>query len=160
MYQNKGYSSKGSSGLIEFQVDAPPPSISVLTSQKTFEASDVPLNFTVNEAVSWVGYSLDGNNVVTATDQVASTKWFGAVNYQLVLRGLPAGEHTLTVYAEDLGGNRGESEPFTFAVTQETPPDTEQASTPFPTALATVGILTAVVAVSSGLLFYFRKHKR
>jgi len=164
MYQNKGYVSKGSSGVIDFQVDTPPPSVRVITSQKTFEASsstaDVPLNFTVNKPVSWVGYSLDGNNLVTAIDEVALTERFGAVNYQLVLNDVPAGAHSLTVYAEDAAGNRGASEPFTFTVTQEPPSEGEQASTPFPTAFAAVGISTAVVAVGSGLLFYFRKRKR
>jgi len=163
-YSNYEYVSKGSSGVIEFQVDTPPPIIRVITSQETFEASsptaDVPLNFTVNKPASWIGYSLDDNNVVTATDKVASTERFGTVIYQLVLRGVPVGAHTLTVYAEDTAGNRGESEPFTFAVTQEAPPETEQTSTPFSTAFATVGISTAVVAVSLGSLFYFKKRKR
>jgi hypothetical protein len=162
-YGNYGYASTVSSGVIEFLVDAPPPSISVITGQKTFEPSsstaDVPLNFTVNKPVSWIGYSLNGDNAVTVTNDLASTKWFGTVNYQLVLSCVPAGEHSLTVYAEDTVGNRGESEPFTFTVTQETPSETKQAS-PFPTALATVGISTAVVAVSSGLLLYFKKRKR
>ena len=147
-----------------FTVDTRPPSIRVLTGQETFEApsstADVPVNFTVNEPISWIGYSLDEKNVVTVTNDLASTERFGTVIYQLVLSHVPAGAHSLTVYAEDTFGNRGESEPFTFTITQETPPKTEQTSTPFPTAFAAVSILTAVVVVSSGLMFYFKKRKR
>jgi hypothetical protein len=147
------------SATVSFRVEICPPSIRVLTSQETFEASDVPLNFTVNEPVSWIGYSLDGSNVIMATDDVASTEWFGVDKYWLVLSGLHAGVHSLTVYAEDGAGNRGASEPFSFTVTQETPSEVEQDSTPFSTAFAAVGVLTAVVAVSSGLMFYFKKRK-
>jgi len=149
----------GYSDAVLFTVDTRSPSARVIASQETFEASDVPLNFTLNEPVSWVGYSLDGNNVVTVTDDVASTEWLGVGNYRLVLSGLPAGAHSLTVYAEDLAGNRGASEPFNFTVAQETPSEVVHDSTPFPTAFAAAGILTAVVAVSSGLLFYFKKRR-
>jgi hypothetical protein len=166
----EGYSSQqGSSGVIHFQADIPPPSIRVLTSQETFEAysstADVPLNFTVNEPVSWIGYCIDGKNAVTATDQVVSAEWLGVDKYQLVLIGIPAGTHNLIVYAEDAGGNRGASEPFSFTVTQQTQSETEQTqpeteqTESFPTALAAVGLSTAVIAVSSGLMVYFKKRK-
>jgi hypothetical protein len=123
---------------------------------------DVPLNFTVNESVSWVGYSLDGKNVITVTGDVASTEWFGGGNYRLVLNGLHVGAHNLTVYAEDLGGNRGESEPFSFTVTQETPPETEKASMPFPTSTTTAAsaIIASAAIISAGFIFYFKKRKR
>ena len=156
----------GYSDTVSFTVKTQPPSIRVLTSQETFEASDVPLNFTVNEPASWVGYSLDGNNAVTVTNDVESTEWFGRDNYRLVLNGLPAGAHSLTVYAEDTVGNRGASETFSFTVTPQTPSETEQTQPETeqtehsPTALAAVGISTAVVAVSIGLLVYFKKRKR
>jgi hypothetical protein len=157
-------SPQASSGVIEFQVDAPPPSISVI-SQKTFEASsstaDVPLNFTVNKPFSWVGYSLDGNNVVTATHQVASTERFGTVNCQLVLNHVPADTHSLTVYAEDTVGNRGESKPFTFTVTQQTLSDTGQTETSPTTTTATASaIIASATAIAFGLLANFLKHKR
>ena len=164
--RREGYSSQqGSSGVIQFQVDIPPPSIRFITGQETFEASsstaDVPLNFTVNELVSWVGYSLDEKNVVTVNNYLVSTEWFGTDNYQLVVIGVPAGVHSVTVYAEDTAGNRGESEPFIFTITQETPPETEQASTPSPTATtsATSAIIASTAAVSFGLLAYFLKRK-
>ena len=154
------------SKTVSFTVETQPPSIRVIPSRKTFETSsstaDVPLNFTVNESVSWIGYSLNGKNVVTVTNHVTSTEWIGVDNYQLVLRGLHAGAHTLTVYAEDLGGNRGASEPFSFTVTQETPSETEQASTLFSTSSTAVAsaIIASAAAISSGLAAYFVRVKR
>jgi hypothetical protein len=160
---NSNFSPQASSGVIEFQVDAPPPSISVI-SQKTFETSsstaNVPLKFTVNKPFSWVGYSLDGNNVVTATHQVVSTERFGTVNCQLVLNHVPADTHSSTVYAKDTVGNRGESEPFSFTVTQRMPPEAEQTSSPFQTTLVIAAAVAAAAAVCAGLLLYFAKIKK
>jgi hypothetical protein len=166
----------GYSKVISFRVETSPPNINVLTSQETFETSsstaDVPLNFTVNEPVSWVGYTLNGKDVVTVDDYLLSTEWFGRDNYQLVVKGVPAGEHSLTVYVEDLGGNRGASEPFNFIITyeklseteqtQETSSETDQASTFFLTETIAVGIvITASAAVVSfGLVAYFLRRKK
>lgn len=175
--KREGYSSQqASSGVIQFQVDVSPPSVSVLTNQETFEASsstaDVPLNFTTSKAISWVGTSLDGKGVVSVTNYTVLTEWFGRDNYQLVVRGVPVGEHSLIVYAEDSGGNRGASEPFNFFVTQETPSETgqtgetsskaEQASTLFPTSATAVAIavIASAATISFGLVAYFLKRKR
>jgi hypothetical protein len=159
----------GSSEIVYFTVDTRVPSVHVLMSQESFEASgstvDVSLNFTVSKPVSWLGYSLDGRSVVTVTGQVASTNWWDGDNYQLVLDGLPVGGHSLTVYALDSAGNRGESEPFNFTVTQQSSSVAEQAqpeieqTESFSIKLAVIGISAAVVAVSSGLMLYFKKRK-
>lgn len=171
----EGYSSQqASSGVIQFQVDLSPPSISVLTNQEMFEASsstaDVPLNFTVNKAISWVGYSLNGKGVVTVTNYTVSTEWFGRDNYQLMVRGVPVGEHSLIVYAEDGGGNRGASEPFSLTVTQkpqsepdqEASSEAEQASTfvLFDTTVVGIVIIASVAITSFGLVAYFVKGNR
>jgi hypothetical protein len=155
----------GYSNTVYFTVDTSAPSISVITSQETFETSgssaDVPLNFTVNKSVSWIGYSLDGKNVVTVTDDVASTEWFGRDNYQLVLRGLNASTHTLTVYAEDTAGNRGESKLYTFTITQETPPQTKQTEPSSTTTTAAASaIIASATAIALGLAAYSLKRKR
>ena len=142
------------SDTVYFTVDTSPPSIRFLTSQETFEASDLPVNFTVNETASWVGYSIDGNNAVTATE------WLGVDNYRLVLNGLPAGAHTLTVYAEDAAGNRGASEPFSFTVTQQTSSETEHTE-PFPTSqLVASSIVASAAVISFGLIAYFLRRSR
>ena len=56
---------------------------------KTYETSDISLMFSVNEPVSWIGYSLDDQDEVTITGN--ST-----------LSGLSNGVHNLVVFAEDL----------------------------------------------------------
>jgi hypothetical protein len=160
-------SSQGSSGIVEFQIDNPLPSIRVLTGQETFEASgsaaDVPVNFIVSEPVSWIGCSLDGGSVLDVTDQVALTMWSGRDSYGLVLSGLSDGAHNLVVYAEDSAGNRGASEPFSFTVTAGEPSGTVQGSTLFPTTTAVnIAVIASAAAVSFGLVAYLlrRKSKR
>jgi hypothetical protein len=160
----------GYSNTIFFTVDTSAPSVRVLTSQVTFEASGssavVPASFTVDGSVSWVGYSLDGKNVVTVTDQVTTTERFGLTNCQLVLRGLSAGTHSLRVYAEDLAGNRGESEPYTFTVLQQTlsesgqvQPEAER-SEPFLIVWVSAALIASAAVVSFGLLAYFLRRKK
>ena len=157
-------SSQGSSGMVEFQIDNPLPSIRVLTGQETFKASgsaaDVPVNFIVSESVSWIGCSLDGGSVLDVTDQVALTLWSGGDSYGLVLSGLSAGAHSLVVYAEDSAGKRGASAPFTFTVTAGVPSGTSQASTLFPTTTAVaIALIGSAAAVSFGLVSCLLRRK-
>jgi hypothetical protein len=164
----------GSSGKIYFTVDTAPPRVSILSPQnKTYDAADVPFNFTVSKAVSWVGYSLDGKANITITETVAPTTYsIGSVDVarlggSTVLTGLSAGSHSLTVYAEDEGGHTGESETIHFTIAQEAQPETEvpqeaqpetqqSPSPPFPTLLVATASASAA-AVGAGLLLYFRK---
>jgi hypothetical protein len=100
-YQN--YPITGSS-TIYFEVDTTPPTVSVESMEnKTYGVADVPLNFTVDEPTSWIGYSLDGQDNVTLT---ANT----------TLTGLSEGTHNLTVYARDIAGNTGTSKTLNFTV--------------------------------------------
>jgi hypothetical protein len=150
----------GYSDTVTFRVDAFPPEIRFLTTQEVFETSDVPLNFTVSKAVSWMGYSLDGNTVVEVTYDLASTKWLGGDNYRLVLQDLPAGVHSLILYADDVSGNRGASEPFSFNVTQQTPSEANQIEA-FPTSqLVASSIIAIAAAFSFGMVGYLLKRKR
>jgi len=136
----------GSSGKVYFTVDTTPPSISILSLQgKTFDVTDVPLDFTVSEPASWVGYSMDGKANATITGST-------------VLTGLSSGTHSLTVYAKDTAGNTGESKTVHFTITQGTEPE-PQPSQPFPTALIAAS-LASVAIVGAGLLVFFRKHNR
>lgn len=136
----------GTSGKVYFTVDTTPPSISILSlKDKTYSVTDVPLDFTVSEPASWVGYSMDGKANATIT---ANT----------VLTGLSSCAHSLTVYAKDTAGNTGESETVHFTITQGTEPE-PQPSQSFPTALIAVS-LASVAIVGAGLLVFFRKHNR
>jgi hypothetical protein len=99
------------------------PSIAVLSPEnKTYHTTDVPLNFTVNEPVSWMSYSLDSQANVTITGNVTLT-------------GLSEGAHNLTVYAQDIAGNIGASETIHFSITQQ------------PESFPTIWIVAAAAAI-------------
>ena len=125
------------SNTVYFTIDdGTPPIISALSLEnKTYNQNDLSLNFTVDEPISWMGYSLDGQANITA-----------AGNFTLTA--LPSGSHTFTLYANDTVGNMGASETINFSIT-----------TPFPTTAAFSGVLT-VVAVGAVLAIYFKKRKQ
>jgi hypothetical protein len=119
--------------------DSTPPTIALLSIEnKTYEPSDLPLNFTVNEPVSEIKFSLDGEENVTV---------FGNVTLAYLLNG----EHNVTVYAIDEAGNAGYSETVVFTVAKQEP---------FPTTLVITVFGSSVAAVGLGLLAYFKKRKR
>jgi N-acetylneuraminic acid mutarotase len=114
-----------------------PPSIVVNSPEALNYTTDksITLNFTVNHPVVWMGYSLDGQKIVTVSGNTTLTK-------------IQVGQHNITVYANDTYGNMGASETVTFTISE-----------PFPTALvaAASGVSIAVIVVS--LLVYFKKRK-
>jgi hypothetical protein len=116
--------------------DGNPPIISNLSLEnKTYNQDRLPLNFKVDESTSWIGYCLNGQANVTITENFTLTE-------------LPAGSHTLTIYANDTAGNMGASETISFSI-----------AAPFPTAIvATASAIS--VAVASCLLFHFKKRNR
>jgi hypothetical protein len=117
-------------------VDVNAPVISSLSVvNKTYSQNDLPLNFTVDESTSWMGYSLDGSTNVTVTGNSTFSK-------------LASGSHTLTVYANDTSGNMGASETIYFTVAET-----------FPTALVATASGVSVAAIGLGLLVYFKKRK-
>jgi len=90
--------------------DITPPAIAIFSPQNTtYATSSVPLTFTVNEPVSWMGYSLDGQPNATVTGNTTLT-------------GLSTGAHRITVYANDTSGNMGASDPVHFTVAPPPPP--------------------------------------
>jgi len=99
----------GASDLVQFAISIPPVDttspIIVITSPEstTYEVSDVPLDFTVNEVTSWIGYSLDGQDNVTITGNI-------------VLSGLSEGSHNVVVFATDSAGNTGASSTVQFTI--------------------------------------------
>jgi hypothetical protein len=122
------------SSTVNFTIDLPP-KISILSlGNKTYNTSNVKLDFTVNEPISEVAYSLDGKDNVTITGNTTLT-------------GLSNGVHNVTVYAWDEAGNVGASETICFRV-----------EVPFPTALVTAST-ASVAVVGVGLLAYFKKRK-
>jgi hypothetical protein len=130
-----GYNITGSLVII-FTVDTLSPQTSILSLEnKSYNTVDVPLNFTVNEAVSEIAYSLDGQENVTITGNTTLTD-------------LSYGDHNVTVYATDMCGHVGASETIYFTITE-----------PFPTASVTAASVASVAVVSMVLLVYFKKRK-
>ena len=137
----------GGGSEVVFTVNAAEPRVQVLSPKpaKTYNTTTLPLNFTVSEPVSWLGYSLDGAAPVTITGNTT-------------LSNLSEGTHTIVVQAEDTAGSTGASEPVTFKVeTQTANQPTEPQSASFPVWLAVV----TVVALLAGaiLIAYFKKRK-
>jgi hypothetical protein len=128
----------GASSTVYFTVDTTSPTISILSPENTtYAVEDVSLTFTLDEATSWIGYSLDGQANVTIT---------GNTN----LTGLSSDSHSLIVYGKDTTGNTGASEIIYFTII------TEEAA-PFPTLIVAAIVIVAVIA--AGLLIYFTKSK-
>jgi parallel beta-helix repeat protein len=112
------------------------PKISILSPvNQVINESSVPLVFTVDKQVSWMGYSLDGQDNVTVTGN--ST-----------LNGLANGLHKIIVYANDTFGNMCASETLTFSVA---------VPAPAPFVLASAGLGIAVLVVGVGLFYYVKK---
>jgi hypothetical protein len=125
--------------VVNFTVDITAPKVSILTLEnKTYNTPDVLLDYIVNEEVSQVVYSLDGQDNVTISSNTTITD-------------LPNGLHNVTVYTKDEFENMGASETITFTVAEE--PE------PFPTAMVVAVSVTAIAVVGVGLLVYFKKRK-
>jgi len=111
VYANDTAGNMGYSDTVYFTVDTVSPNIETLSPEnKTYTTSSVPLSFTVDEATSWIGYSLDEQANIT----IAGNK---------TLTGLSDGMHSLVVYASDIAGNVGYSDIVYFTI-QTTPIDT------------------------------------
>ena len=149
--QNNDHIKPSYTNTVNFAIDLTPPNIPILSPiNKTYTTGNtttasIPLDFTVNENVSKVAFSLDGQDNISIAGNTTLT-------------GLSVGSHNMTVYAQDLAGNTGASETvnFTIAAKPEPRPEPE----PFPTTLVATasGASTAIIGIT--LLWYFKKHKR
>ncbi|MDH5376587.1 MAG: right-handed parallel beta-helix repeat-containing protein, partial [Candidatus Bathyarchaeota archaeon] len=108
VYASDMVGNMGSSDTVYFTIDTTLPSITILSPEnKTYDTNFVPLSFTVDEQVSWMAYSLDGQANVTITQNVTLP--------------LPDGLHYVVVYANDTAGNMGESSTVYFTVDSVVP---------------------------------------
>jgi N-acetylneuraminic acid mutarotase len=96
VYANDSLGNMGSSNTVFFAVDTIAPIIDIMRPEnRSYDATDIQLTFTVNENVTYLAYSLDGQEKVTIIGNVT-------------LPALSDGSHSLTVYATDEFGNYAE----------------------------------------------------
>ena len=118
--------------------DGTAPEIAVTSPQnKTYYTADVALNFTINETVSSLSYTLDGEASVE-------------ISGNTTLTGLSYGAHNITVYAVDASGNTGTSKTVFFTIAEPEP---------FPTTVVATASGASLTIISIGLLIYFKKRK-
>jgi parallel beta-helix repeat protein len=138
IYANDTAGNMGASPTIHFTVDLRPPNIEILLPEnKTDTSTSVTLSFTLDEATSWIGYSLDGK-----TNQTIPAE-------NVTISGLSEGSHSLVVYAKDIAGNAATSRTIYFTV--QTRPPLEQ----------WILVMMAVIGIAGAIaLLYFLKKRR
>jgi N-acetylneuraminic acid mutarotase len=133
VYVNDTFGNLVSSGAVYFSVDTLPPRLVVLSPEnKSYGENDVQLAFTVDEPVSWIGYSLDGKDNVTITANVT-------------LAVLQDGTHNITFYATDVAGHNGTSTTVYFNIA------------PFPTVWVVGVAVTITIGVAATYLLVKRR---
>ena len=94
--------------------------ITILSPQnKTYAGASIPLTFTVNRAISWIGYSLNGQENVTISGNTTLTS-------------VPDGSHSIVIYANGASGITGVSSTVYFAVDATAPDIISVTQTPLP----------------------------
>jgi hypothetical protein len=150
VYANTSFGLKGTSEIVNFtvQTDITPPIVGVLSPENAaYNVTSLPLNFTVDEPVSWIAYSLDNQ---------ANTTIAGNITFS----GLTEGTHSITIFANDTFGNVGTSETVNFTVMPSLTPTPEpEQQAPFPTILAMTASGVFIAIVGLGSLLYFKKRK-
>jgi len=133
IYANDSSGNMGSSNTVYFSVDTEGPIIDIIApiNQATYSSADIELIFTLNEPVSDISYSLNGEEKITLSGNVT-------------LPALPSGGHRLTIYATDEVGNSSEKTVY-FSIEQF----------PFVYVIAVIVIIIIVVAT----LYLLYKHK-
>jgi parallel beta-helix repeat protein len=135
VYASDSFGNTGASNTTLFTIDLSPPSISILSPEnKTYDTTDIPLTFALNEPASWMAYSLDGQTNVTIAGNVT-------------LAVLPEGSHSVVVCANDTAGNAGISEIVYLNIA------------PFPITLI-VAVIVIIVIVGAAFVVYFTKAKK
>jgi len=138
IYANDTAGNMGASPTVHFSVDLTPPNIEILSPEnKTYVSASIPLSFTLDEATSWIGYSLDGK-----TNQTIQSE-------NVTLSGLSEGSHSLVAHAKDIAGNIATSRTIYFTIQTRSP--LEQWILLTITATGTVGAIV--------LLYFFKIRK-
>jgi hypothetical protein len=151
-YSVETFSVIGCSQKIFFSIDTQPPEISILSPEpRTYNVTNISLNITFSEPVSWVRYSLDGKGNVTLDMN-------NTLSFNHSLTELSEGKHNLTFYACDRFGHTGASDNIEFMVVQETETGSDPTGFSAVILLAASPVFVAVV-VAAGLLVYSKKRR-
>jgi N-acetylneuraminic acid mutarotase len=132
IFANDSLGNMGSSNTVFFSIDTLPPIINILLPQnQSYDSTDIQLTFSVNENVTYLSYSLDGQEKQ-------------AIAGNVTLAALANGSHTLTLYVTDEVGNSGQkSVSFNIA--------------PFPMVLLVAVIAIVTIVLAGGYLLVKRK---
>jgi hypothetical protein len=118
-----------------------PPNITSLSLEnKTYITNNLSLNFTLSKPAQWIGYSLDGQSNVT-------------INENTTLTGLPNGQHTVNIYANDTNGNFAPTQTLNFTIDKPTP-------FPILTVITVVASAIAIAIIVVLLFLLNRKHRK
>ncbi|MGD0203267.1 MAG: kelch repeat-containing protein [Candidatus Bathyarchaeia archaeon] len=132
LYANDSLGNMGYSNRVFFSIDIIPPKIVIILPQnQSYGSTDTQLTFTVNKTVTWLAYSLDGQQNVTIIGNVT-------------LPALSNGSHRLTIYATDEVGNTG-SKTVYFNIA------------PFPTVTVVGVAATITIALAAGYILWERR---
>ncbi|MDR0461302.1 MAG: hypothetical protein LBH62_07770 [Nitrososphaerota archaeon] len=86
-----------------------PPVIDITSPQQNKTYKTIQIDYQVNKAVSWVGYSLDNNLNVTLTKTSS------------IVENIPDGSHSIVLFAKDALGNIGVSKTIYFTIDNTVP---------------------------------------
>lgn len=132
VYINDTFGNTIASDTLFFSIDTKPPIITVLSpANRTYGELDVQSTIIIDEPISWLGYNLDGQNIVTITGNIT-------------LAALSEGSHFINFYATDIIGNNATSQKIFFEIA------------PFPTLLVVASILVIIITIMALYLFINR----
>ena len=133
MFANDSSGNMGASNTVYFSIDSLAPTIEIMTPQnQTYGSPDIQLSFKVNENVTSLAYSLDGQEKVNLAGNQT-------------LPALTNGSHRLTVYATDETGNSA-AETVYFDIA------------PFPT-VQVVAVLASIIIALAAIYIIFKRKK-
>ncbi len=120
-------------------IDGTIPIITLISPEcKTYYTSNIPLEFSSKEPLSWMGYRLDNGGIIEVAGNTTITS-------------LSLGSHNLTLYATDKAGNTVVSQTIYFTI--------QEGFQPLQTSLPYIIIACVLAALFAGV-FYFRKKAR
>jgi len=142
VYANDTYGNMGVSNTVYFVIIAvpvPPVVIILSPANTTYTSTSVDLRLSINEATTWIRYSLDGAANVTITGTSAT------------LTGLALGSHRVRAYANDTTGLIGSSSTIYFTIAEAPAPGIDW------TLIIAVAVIFIVVGAAAVYLIMRRK---